>query len=468
MKVKKETKGLIWLMVGIVVIAIAALVLDIPGLSFEGTMSLALLVVSIIYWATDALPVPVTAMGVVAVIPLFGIMSFTDTWTATMNSLILFLVGTFAFTVFIKHSSVATRLIALILKWAGTNPRKLIVGFMVIAAAISTIMSNVALAAVMMALVHSLLQAGNCNEGDSRLGKSLAIAVPWAVVIGSMLTPCGGPINLMVMGMAQSTFGVEITFASWVLVAAIPVVVLLLGTWIGVLMVFKPEPLSKEAVDFGIEKAAELPAMPFREKANIAIIFVTLVFWIAGSWLPFFNTTSVALLALVAMFVPGLRVIEFNDFVKESPWGLILMLMAVNVLVAALMGSGAVAWLIDVAFGGIASLPWLLILLVCAAAGMLLHNFIPSGPAVAGLVTVPFIGFMVTTGGSITAMAVTIAWFSAIAYLLPLDAVNLVSYQGYRYLKFGDMAKVGWIPTILQVTLCVSVVPLVCSLLGLL
>ena len=463
----KEKKNVIWFIVGVVIIALAALVVDIPGLSHEGTMSLAILLVGIIFWATDALPVPVTAMVMVAVIPLFGIMPFADTWTSTMSSLILFLVGTFAFTVFIKHSSVATRLIAVILKWSGTNPKKLILGFMIVSAAISTVMSNIALAAVMMALVHSLLQASDCKEGESRLGKSMAVAVPWAVVIGSMLTPCGGPINLMVMGIVQSTYGIEIMFADWVFVAAIPVIVLLVGTWLAVVLVFKPEPLSEEAVQYGIKNAADLPPMPFREKANVAIILITLVLWIAGSWVSMLNTTAVALLALGAMFIPGLRVIDFGDFVKESPWGLLLMLMAVNAIVAALTGSGTVDWLIGAVFGNVAAMPWLAVLLICSIVTMALHNVIPGGPAVAGLVTVPFVGFMVTMGGSVTAMAMTVAWWSAIAYLLPLDAVNLVSYQGYKYLKFGDMAKVGWAPTILQVVLNVSIMPLMCSVLGL-
>ena len=140
MNEKKETRGLVWLVVGVVLIALAALVVDIPGLSHEGTLSLAILLVGIIYWATGCLPVPVTAMAMVAVIPLFGIMSFNDTWAATMSSLILFLVGTFGFTVFIKHSSVAQRLIAVILRWSGTNPKKLILGFMIVSAAISTVM----------------------------------------------------------------------------------------------------------------------------------------------------------------------------------------------------------------------------------------------------------------------------------------------------------------------------------------
>ncbi|NBI31488.1 SLC13 family permease [Enterorhabdus sp. P55] len=467
MNEKKETRGLVWLVVGVVLIALAALVVDIPGLSHEGTLSLAILLVGIIYWATGCLPVPVTAMAMVAVIPLFGIMSFNDTWAATMSSLILFLVGTFGFTVFIKHSSVAQRLIAVILRWSGTNPKKLILGFMIVSAAISTVMSNIALAAVMMALVHSLLQESGCDEGESRLGKAMAVAVPWAVVIGSMLTPCGGPINLMVIGMVQTTFGIEITFAQWVMVAAIPVVVLLIGTWLAAVMVFRPEPLSQEAVDSGIRSAGELPPMPFRERANVAIILITLVLWIAGSWVAMLNTTSVALLALSAMFIPRLRVIKFDDFVKESPWGLLLMLMAVNAIVAALTSTGTVDWLINVVFGDVAAMPWLLTLLVCSIVTMAIHNVIPGGPAVAGLVTVPFVGFMVASGGSVVSMAMTVAWWSAIAYLLPLDAVNLVSYQGYKYLKFGDMAKCGWVPTVLQVALNCTVMPLMCSVLGL-
>jgi sodium-dependent dicarboxylate transporter 2/3/5 len=326
--------------------------------------------------------------------------------------------------------------------------------------------SNIALTTLMMTIAHSLLKAGQRKEGESNLGRCLAIAIPWAVVVGSFLTPWGNPINLMIIGIVDTTFGISIPFTTWIAMGLLPVVLILLSMWFALMKIYKPEPLPQEAVDYGIERTSELPAMTIREKLNVVVIIATIVLWIAGGWIPILNTTTVVLVALAVMFMPKIRFISFNDYIKDSPWGLILMLLSINAIIAAITVSGATNWLMENVISNVSGFSPLIIILICSLIGIVLDNLIPSGPANAGLLTVPFVGFMVASGSDVTTMAMVIAWWAGIAYLMPLSAINMVTYQGYQYYAFGDMARAGWIPMIMQLASTMLLFPLIAMLLS--
>ena len=178
--------------------------------------------------------------------------------------------------------------------------------------------------------------------------------------------------------------------------------------------------------------------------------------------------TVVSLIALGFMFFPGIDAIQFNDFLEDSPWGMMLLMMAVNVLVAALMGTGATQWLVDVVMSPMTAWPLIATMTALSVIACLLHNVIPAGPACAGLIAVPFATIIASMGGSIAATCVMVAWWSAIALMLPLDGVPLLSYSSNRkYFSFGDMTKVGWAPSLVMVVISVTITPLIAGVLGL-
>ena len=81
------------------------------------------------------------------------------------------------------------------------------------------------------------------------MGRCLALAIPFAVMFGGCLLPSGTPINVVVLGLAESACGVSITFAEWFGYTIIPVALSLVACWLILVKVYKPEPLSQETVD---------------------------------------------------------------------------------------------------------------------------------------------------------------------------------------------------------------------------
>jgi sodium-dependent dicarboxylate transporter 2/3/5 len=322
---------------------------------------------------------------------------------------------------------------------------------------------------VMLPIAYGVLDANDTPLGrKSPFAKCLAIGIPWAAAIGGMMTPAGCIINVLTLSLLEQSFGLQISFVQWMALGIPATIILVPVGWLALTRIFKPEALSQQAVDAGIRQADELPAMPRTEVAGVIVMLGTLAVWVAGSWIPVLNTTVVSLVALGLMFFPGVDAIQFDDFLADSPWGMMLLMMAVNVLVAGLVVTGAIEWVVAVIMAPMTAWPLVVTMVALSVIACLLHNVIPAGPACAGLIAVPFATIVVSMGGNLAAVCAMVAWWSAIAFMLPLDGVPLLSYASSRkYFSFGDMLKVGWAPSVALVIVTVTLTPATCLLLGL-
>jgi acetate kinase len=116
---------------------------------------------------------------------------------------------------------------ALLLRPFGTQPRRVLLGLMLITLLFSMWMSNTATTAMMMALVTPMLAAMPPNEP---FRKAIVLGVPFAANIGGMGTPIASPPNAVAMGFLQKA-GHHVAFLDWMLVAAPLVTALRIHGW---------------------------------------------------------------------------------------------------------------------------------------------------------------------------------------------------------------------------------------------
>lgn len=456
-------------LIGLAAIAAAYLAPAPAGLTSSALTALVVFLVAIVFWVTEVMPIAITGWAMVGLLPLLGVLTPDEAWAASINNAIIFYLCCFAFACFIGRSSIATRLTGMILRWAGTSSSRVLLGFMAVTALISSLMDNLPLCAVMLPIAYGVLDANDTPLGrKSPFAKCLAIGIPWAAAIGGMMTPAGCIINVLTLSLLEQSFGLQISFVQWMALGIPATIILVPVGWLALTRIFKPEALSQQAVDAGIRQADELPAMPRTEVAGVIVMLGTLAVWVAGSWIPVLNTTVVSLVALGLMFFPGVDAIQFDDFLADSPWGMMLLMMAVNVLVAGLVVTGAIEWVVAVIMAPMTAWPLVVTMVALSVIACLLHNVIPAGPACAGLIAVPFATIVVSMGGNLAAVCAMVAWWSAVAFMLPLDGVPLLSYASSRkYFSFGDMLKVGWAPSVALVIVTVTLTPATCLLLGL-
>ncbi|HHU05462.1 MAG TPA: DASS family sodium-coupled anion symporter [Clostridiales bacterium] len=465
LKTRKDLKSIISFFAAVFLVFLSR-ILPLPeGLTREGLTSIVLLVAAIVLWVTEAMDLAAITIMIVATIPFFKIMPASSMFSSFAGSVFFFVLATFALTAALASSTLPTRIAGLILRWSGQNSKKLVIGFTLGTAILSAIMSNVPTCALFASLAIAILKTdGDPKPGTSRLGKALMIGVPAGSVIGGFITPAGGPTNVLAIEILEKT-GYNVTFLDWMIIG-LPLALIsciIVSVWLGI--VFRPEPISEEALEKAKQMVKDAGPMSAREKKMLVIIFLMFVFWISSTWVPAFNTTLIALLGMCAFFLPGVRVLTWDQFTKNSSWDALFMIGGVGALAQAILDSGAATWLVNTLLSGAASWSPVVVYIVISAVICVLHILIPSGPAVAGLAVMPMILFAESAGVNPIAAAVLTAFWGGVTFMLPMDAVPMLTY-GYGYYKIPDMLKFGWLPSIVIIVIAGLFIPFALGILG--
>ena len=453
--------------VAAVLLASALMGPEVPGLGHEGKATVAILLVAVVLWVSEALPLAITALLMLVAMPLCGVCSYEDAFANSIGSTVFFLLGPFAFTVALDATSIPTRIAGAVLAWSGTSSRKMLFGLMAAVAAFSTVMSDVAACGVFISVGKRLLELNGEKAGSSSLGKALMMGIPWASYAGGCAVMTGNGCNVLAVDLFRDLFGVEVTFAQWFILGAPVAVAMLVVAWAALTTVFRTEPLKEEALELIVSEARACGPLMRAEKATLIVIGAALIGWVVSSWVPFVNTALVAVLALAALSSPGCCVLDFRTLLSRMNWGVILMIMSVMSVAHFIVVTGAGQWFVD---GVVALVPVGLhtatgMLLAASVAGCLIHGVVPVGPAVAAVLAFPLGSLAGDYGISVAAMVMVVAWQASISYLLPLDCVPVLTY-GYGYYTMADMVRVGWIPSVVLVALSVTLLPALCAFLG--
>ncbi|MCI8468556.1 MAG: hypothetical protein HFJ75_03530 [Eggerthellaceae bacterium] len=460
-------RSLICFAIAAAIIAVAAMAPATAGLAFEGRMVLAILAAGILLWVTESMPLPATALLILILMPLTGVCSFEEAYANAMGGTVFFLMGTFAFTVALDATTVPTRIAAWVLRWSGTSTPKMLLGFMAATAFLSFFMSDVAACGVFISVGNRLLELNGAEKLKSPLGKAMMIAIPWASYAGGCAVMTGNGCNVVTVGLFAELFDVHMSFIEWSMLGLPFCLIMLLVAWAVLVVAYRPEPISQASIDATDAEASQLGPLTGPEKGTIAIIAGAMAFWIASSWVPALNTAMIAIVAVVLLSLPGGSTLEFKELVSRMNWGVLVMIMCILSVAHFVVATGAGDWMVGAIM---AALPdaWktpLMVLVVLSAVGAVVHNVVPVGPAVAGILAYPFGVLAGDFGISMYCMLMVVAWQASLAYILPLDCVPILTYST-GYYSMADMARVGWIPTVALVALTATLLPALCVLFG--
>ena len=278
------------------------------------------------WWIFEPIPIPATSLIPLAVLPLVGVISPTQVGEAYGSPLILLLLGGFMLSSAMERSGAHRRIaLSMVGLFGGGSGRRLVFGFMTASAVLSMWISNMATTLMLLPVVMALIEKIN----DSRLRVALLLGIAYAASVGGVGTPVGTPPNLIFMKVYAENFGTEPSFLEW-MSWAIPVVLVMIpcvALWLT--RGLKPhEPI-------------ELPEVgPWRpaEVRTLLIFGITALLWVTrtapgGGWsgflhLPYANDASVALLAVVVMFIvpngSGGRLLDWKT-AAGIPWGILIL-----------------------------------------------------------------------------------------------------------------------------------------------
>jgi sodium-dependent dicarboxylate transporter 2/3/5 len=132
---------------------------------------------------------------------------------------------------------------------------------------------------------------------------------------------------------------------------------------------------------------------------------------------------------------------------------------------AALVKTGLAKWLVEISLGGMPShnVVWV-VALICAFT-VLIHLILPIGPVVNAVLIPPVALLALSKGENPALYTLPVAFTASCAFLLPLDAVPLITYAKGYYRMF-DMLIPGLIISIFWTILMTLLMTLLAPVLG--
>lgn len=461
---KAQKKSFIWIGLCAILIAASVLVPAPAGLGREGLSAIAILLSAIVLWISEALPLAVTTLLCCVLLPFFNVMPLNDMFMRFGNSTFFFMIATFCLTAAIVDSTIPKRVSLALMKWAGRSGMKLILGFGFGTALFSAFMSNVPACAVFCALVMALVKESDEFKQNKGLVKCLLIAVTYGAVIGGFCTPAGTSSNILGINLYAELTGVEVTFLQWCLVGTPAVIIFMIITCILLYVLFRPTPIGEDTLKAMDALRADCGPMSTREIKMLGITVLTFVLWIVGSWVPVLNATAVSLLTMALFFFPGINVLTWDKFASEAPWDSIFLIGGSSALAQGLIATGADMWLIETVLPDVSSWSPFLILLLCGLLAAILHILIPTGPGVVAI-AIPTFTVMTRAISGINPYAVMMiaTLWSCVVFVMPVDAVTLVSYKTGEY-NLKELLKAGIPAYLVLLPVSAFVINVLCNL----
>lgn len=450
----------------VIVVVVACLIPGSEALSHEGIVTLGALLALAVLWATSAMPIGAIALLIPVMLTILGATTMGSAFAGYASAPLYFIIAVFSLPVIMQKTKWGVRLISMLLKWTGSDSRKLVLGFMIATTLVSTVMSDVPCTVLFLGFALTILKAAGAEPGKSNLGKCLMIAVPVASVTGGMATPAGSSFNVVAMGIMEQTVGYGISFLNWTLMCLPIVIVMTPILWLSITTIIKPEAISDNCLQ-GIRDEANSSSKvePYDVKALI-IILLLVILWIAGNWITVLNATTVALIGLVVMFLPGMNLLTWKEFQDSVPWGIVLMCGTIMSIGSVVTATGGATFLADLIMNsGVTSLGFFVCMLALFAFVYALHTICPIGAAILGIFIPILIAVCASFGVSAAVPTIALAICVAGNVLLPVNPTVMLTY-GEGYYTFADMFKTGILPAVILIVLVTLWIPFMAGVLG--
>ncbi|MDA7583814.1 SLC13 family permease [Luminiphilus sp.] len=383
----------------------------------------------IFWWIFEPIPIPVTSLLPLALMPMFGVLTPAQTGAAYGSPLILLLMGGFLLSRGMESTGAHKRVALGVIRLVGSeSPRRLVLGFMISGAALSMWISNTATVLMLLPVALAVLDSAEQKE---RLAAPLLLGLAWSCSIGGMGTPIGTPPNLIFMQVYEDATGQAIGFTQW-MSWGVPVVV----TMIAVTALWLTRSLPNKL----LVTLPETTAWRSAEKRVLVVFGLTGLAWMTrseplGGWrellgIPGANDASVAFLAVIVLFVlrdnEGTPLITWQEAAR-IPWGVLLLFAGGICLASAFVASGLSA-VAGEALVVLTTLPtYLMLLLICLAVTFMTEA--TSNTATTALLMPILAAAAIAAGVEPALLMVPAAMSASCAFMLPVaTAPNAVIY----------------------------------------
>lgn len=347
------------------VLAIIMIAMGRPeGLSLAAWYTASIGVLMATWWATEAVPIAVTALLPLVVFPLLGIASIQETSAPYANKVIFLFLGGFIVAFAIQRWNLHRRIALTILQYAGGNGRLLVGGFMLASAVISMWVMNTSTTMMLLPIAVSIITVihktvGSLDQdGRENFQYALLLGVAYGATIGGISTLVGTAPNAIMAAFMLDNYGTEIDFARWMLVGVPLSAVMLPLAWLALTRwVFHVDfTTSREGLNELREMKEALGPMTTQEK-RVGIVFLCMAtLWVTRPLLvqlpglAALDDSGIAMAGAIMMFlVPsGDRddpLLLRWQYAEKLPWSVLILFGGGLTLAGAVKDTGLALWL---------------------------------------------------------------------------------------------------------------------------
>ena len=317
-----------------------------------------------VWWATEAVPVPVTALLPIVVFDPLGIASIRDAAAPYAHPTIYLFLGGFILALALERWNLHRRIALSILDKTGTDGRRLIGGFMLVCALLSMWMTNTSTTMMLLPIVLSIVAVIRDNVTDlsdkdrENFQIAMLLGLAYSASIGGLATLIGTPPNALLAGFMAENYELELSFARWMLVGVPVSAVMLPIAWFVLTRYLYPVNVpASQAVDDHLRKLREQLGPITTPERRVAIIFVTVVAsWMfrkpVTEWLGISGVSDAGIVmtaALLLFLLPSgkkssAQLMTWQDMAR-LPWGVLILFGGGLSLAMAVSDSGLALWL---------------------------------------------------------------------------------------------------------------------------
>jgi sodium-dependent dicarboxylate transporter 2/3/5 len=184
-----------------------------------------------VYWSLELLPLAVTALLPVVLLPGLGVLGTEPTCRLYMKGTDMFYLGSLMVALGVEEAGLHRRIALKALTYSGTEPASVMLGFMLPTAFLSMWISNAASTAMMVPILEAVLAELGLSRPERTM---MMLSVAFSANIGGTATLIGTPPNLILIGFLDERFGDAhpVGFASWMAFAAPLAALNLLLCWL--------------------------------------------------------------------------------------------------------------------------------------------------------------------------------------------------------------------------------------------
>ena len=357
-------KSKVGFLVGLISAIIILILPDIESLPEEGKKAAAVFVWMAVWWATEAVPIAITALIPLVFFPLLGVSSIEATAAPYANKNIFLFLGGFFLSIAIQKCNLHKRMALTVLKFTGTRGKSIIGGFMLSSCILSMWIMNTSTTIMLLPIGLAIITV--INESMDELSPAdkinfqvaLLLGIAYAANIGGIATLIGTAPNMALNGFMEEQYNVSISFVDWMKVGVPVSLTLLPLAWFTLTRMSFPVSFqsSKKTQEIITNMKSELGEIKTSELKVLTIFLLTATLWITRDiindipGLEGLSDPGIAMLCGLMLFLTPSKstnqnLLEWKDAQEGVPWGVLLLFGGGLSLAAAAQSTGLSAWI---------------------------------------------------------------------------------------------------------------------------